>query len=631
MFLKLIHHVLMLDVKVKTLLNLLIPLVFLISCGGPENSKRKKSENHPSDLPPKKQPVKKVIRKIEKTPVKVVKKVSNILTFEEVQAGVKKFENVVVDYPKDELAEDLKPVIKKLIEAGNIIDKIFLKQVNRDNEKIKLEIEAFVKKDPSKSDYLKFYKIMYGPWDRLQGDKPFWGKNKKPAGAGFYDKTLTKKAFNIHLNSLEKSLESEKDKKQKVIIAQKIKDIKSLFTIVDRKDGKFITTPYREFYKTELLQVSKIVKEAADLSKEPTLKKYLTLLSKSLLTDNYRKSDFAWIKLKGDIEVILGPYEVYEDHLNGYKAAFQIFLNLRDKKYGKKLDIIKSHVAAMDKNLPLDPKYKYKRGNEKPIVVVNELFTAGDTKAAIQTLAFNLPNDEEVRKKGYKLVLLKNIADLKYAKILVPISKRIINPSQHKLITFDAFFTHTLVHEVTHGLGPGTIKIKNEKTKKTDEIEVRKLLKEYYVANEEAKADVGGLLGLEYLVKKAKIFPDNSLNEGYVTFIASIFRSIRFGIKEAHGRANLMALNYLMKEKAVIYDLSTVTFTINLKLMPKGCRKFIAEILKIQATGDYDKARSFQKKWGSMNATVKKAIQKLDGIPVDIYPKYQILEDLGIK
>ncbi|MBU1241821.1 peptidase [Myxococcota bacterium] len=598
----------------------------LLSCSG--KPPRNESSERPSDLPPPPMLVvpadmtPPVANPSAGEPVKPKPK-SDVLSLEEVQAAIGRFHPVKLTYPQEELTEDLLPVVAKLIEAARAMDEIFLLQVSPENPARLSELRAAVEKDATQKPLLDYFIMMYGPWDRLDHNKPFWGTARKPAGAGFYDAGITRQAFETHLSTLEAALAVEKDRIRKNTLRSELDGLKSLFTVVDRKDGAFVFTPYHEKYKEPLARAVAAMEEAAKLTQEPTLRRYLTLRAKALQDDRYQESDFAWLDLKGPIEFLIGPYEVYEDGLMGYRAAYEAFVNLIDRDYSARLAELKSYRKDLDEALPYDAKFRSSRGKDLPIVVVNQLFTAGDTRAGVQTMAFNLPNDEEVRrKKGFKLVLFKNIAQAKFEAVLMPIAKTVINPAQIEHVTFDAFFTHTLYHEITHGLGPAFLKVDRK------EVEVRTQLKEYYAANEEAKADVGGLVGLEAMANVKKKVSEAALKAGYVTFVASIFRSIRFGSGEAHGKANLMAFNYLVEQKAVVVDPATLTVTVAFDRMPQACRDFVAEILKIQIAGDPEAAAAFEKKYAELPQSVKKITAKLDSVPVDIATTYAVLERL---
>lgn len=601
-------------------------LTAVVSCSGKPPGE--KGADRPVDLPPPPMlvepapPVKPATPPGAPGEAVSPKPKSDVLTLEEVSAGLARFHPVTLTYPEEELDPELVPVVAKLVEAARVMDELFLLQVSPENPETRAALVRAVEQDPAQKPLLDTFDLMYGPWDRLEQDKPFWGKAKKPAGAGFYEAGVTREAFESHLTTLEGALGIEKDRARRLKIQQELDGMKSLFTVIGRKDGAFVHTPYHERYREPLTRAVAALEEAAKLTKEPTLRRYLTLRAKALQDDRYQESDLAWLDLEGPIEFLIGPYEVYEDGLMGYKAAYEAFVNLVDRQWSEKLAELRSWRRELDAALPYDAKFRAARGKDVPIVVVNQLVAAGDSRAGVQTMAFNLPNDEEVRrKKGFKLVLFRNVARAKFDAVLTPVAKAVINPAQLEHVTFDAFFTHTLYHELTHGLGPAFIKVDRK------DVEVRLLLKEFYAANEEAKADVGALVGLEAMARLARV-PEASLKAGYVTWVASIFRSIRFGAGEAHAKANLMAFNYLAEQKALVVDPATLTVTVAFDRMPQACRDFVAEILKLQIAGDPEAAAAFEKKYAEMSSTVRKIVAKLKDVPVDIAPRFPVLERL---
>jgi hypothetical protein len=328
----------------------------------------------------------------------------------------------------------------------------------------------------------------------------------------------------------------------------------------------------------------------------------------------------AWMDLKDHaIEVVIGPYEVYEDKLFNYKAAFECFLTLKDPEESKKLDVFKSYLRDMEIHLPIPDEHKnFERGSESPLAVVNEIFTAGDTKAGIQTIAFNLPNDERVRTaKGSKKVMLKNVQEAKYNKILIPIAEVVLDQEQLEFVTFDAFFNHTLMHEMSHGIGPGFIKIDGRDT------EVKKELKETYSTLEECKADILGMYNNIFMIEKG-VFPETFANETWVTFLAGTFRSVRFGINEAHGGGNAIIYNYLLEKGAYEYNEETQKVKVNFEKIGPVLEELANLVLMIQAKGDYQGAKDLIAKYVVNSPSMETLRENLSEIPVDIKPVYEI-------
>lgn len=548
---------------------------------------------------------------------------SDVLTIEEVQAGLARFPVVALSVPAEALDADLRPVAARLIEAARVMDELFLLQVSPENPETRGAIVRAVEQDPAQKPFLEYFDLMGGPWDRLEQNKPFWGKAKKPAGAGFYEAGITRETFEAHLTTLEGALGIEKDRARRLKIQEELDGMKSRFTVIGRKDGAFASIPYHERYRELLDRAAAALGEAAKLTKEPSLRRYLTLRAKALLDGRTLESDLAWLDLRGPVEFLIGPHEVHEDGLMGYKASYEAILGLVDRGWSARLAELRSWRRELEAALPYDAKLRPVRTREVPIAVVDQLFAAGSARAGLQTMAVDLPPDGEARaRKGSRLVLFSNVARAKFDAVLTPVAKAVINPAQLEHVTFDAFFTHALHHELTHGLGPVTVRVDRK------DVELRLLLQDYYAANEEAKADVGALVGLEALVRLARV-PEASLKAAYVTWVASIFRGVRFGAGSAQGKASLMAFHFLAEQKALVVDPATLTITVAFDRMPQACRDFVAELLKIQTAGDPEAAAALEKKYGEMSSTARKIVAKLKDLPVDISPRFPVLEQLN--
>jgi hypothetical protein len=519
---------------------------------------------------------------------------------------ISKFVPVEIKYDKNLLNDREKVVLKNLYEASKIIDEIYLDQVYAKNYEIKSELTE--KNDKLSKLQLELFNIMFGPFDRLEDDAPFLGTDRKPLGANFYPEHMTKEEFEKFIKEYprtEKALTSE-------------------FTVVRREHGKLIAIPYSEYYKEPLTKMSNLLKKAAEYSDNPSLKKYLLSRAKAFLSNDYYQSDMDWMDLKNNkIEVIIGPYEVYEDGLFNYKASFESFLTIKDPAESKKLEIFGKYLKDIEKNLPLDEKHKnYSRGSESPIVVANEVFTAGDTKAGVQTLAFNLPNDERVRKaKGSKKVLLKNVHEVKFEKLLMPIAEIVLDSTQLKYVTFDAFFNHTLMHEMSHGVGPGFIKVNGRET------EVKKELMETYSTIEECKADILGMYNNIFMITKG-VYPKEMEKEIWVTFLAGAFRSMRFGISEAHGGGNAIIYNYLLEKGGYDYDDATQKVRVDFEKIYPALKDLANLVLTIQAEGNYQGAKDLIAKYAVNTPTIETLRKKLDNLPVDIKPVFEIEQEL---
>lgn len=484
-----------------------------------------------------------------------------------------------------ELNENQKQMISLLIEAAKEMEKVFWLQAYGDKEDL---LAGLSQKEQ------RFAEINYGPWDRLNGNEPFIvGVGSKPAGANFYPDDMLTAEFD--------SWESE------------TKD--DLYTLVRRdSEGNLITIPYHEAFKTEHEKAADLLMQAADLAEDEGFKKYLELRAEALLSDNYQASDFAWMDMKNNtIELVIGPIETYEDQLFGYKAAHEAFVLIKDKAWSDRLSKYTAVLPELQQGLPVPEEYKSEiPGSDSDLNAYDAVYYAGDANAGSKTIAINLPNDEEVQlAKGTRRLQLKNSMRAKYDKILIPISEVLIAEDQRQYISFDAFFGNTMFHEVAHGLG-----IKNTINGNGT---VREALRNHASALEEGKADVLGLYMVDALREKGMI-EDGSPEEDYVTFLASIFRSIRFGSSSAHGRANLIRFNYFKEMGAFDYDEEKETYRINFNRVDEAVASLSEKILTLQGNGDYNAVEAFVKEYAVETEQLKLSLNKLSdqNIPVDI-------------
>jgi len=523
-------------------------------------------------------------------------------------AKIRQFATTELNADKSHLTENDRKAIAKLIEAAKLFDPLFLRQVWSGNEALKKKLESDT--TPEGRERLHYFVINKGPWSRNEKNQPFIDgvPHEKPPQAGFYPDDITKDEFNSWVSTL-----SEQDKKRAT----------GFFTVIKRgQDRKLAIVPYHEEYREFLEPAARLLKEAAELTTNATLKTFLTKRADAFLSDDYYASDVAWMDLDAPIDVTIGPYETYEDELFGYKAAFEAFITLRDEAESAKLTKFSQHLQELENNLPIDPKYRNPRlGAASPIRVVDNVFSSGDGNRGVQTAAYNLPNDEQVvKEKGSKRVMLKNVQEAKFNQVLVPISKVVMDPSQQSQISFDAFFTHILAHELMHGLGPHNIKVAGTDTS------VRQQLKELYSTIEEAKADITGLWALQYLMDHSLI--DKAMERDlYTTYLASSFRSVRFGVNEAHGKGQAIQFNYLFDEGAIKIDPSTGTFGVDAGKIKDAVRKLASEILTIEAEGSYDKAKAMIDKYGVIRPEMQKALDKLIDVPVDIEPIFVLAKN----
>lgn len=500
--------------------------------------------------------------------------------------------------------------LARLIEAARIMDALFLRQVWAGNDAMLQELASLASRpvgpraSRSAAARLRYFLINKGPWDRLDHNRAFVpGAPAKPEAANFYPAGAAKTEVQAWLDGL----------------TGKAKEAATgFFTTIRRaEDGtRFVAVPYSIEYQGELARAAALLREAAALTSEPTLKKFLIARADAFISNDYYASDVAWMELDAAVEPTIGPYEVYEDEWFNAKAAFEAFITIRDEAESKKLQAFSAHLQELENNLPIDPKYRNPAlGAFAPIRVVNEVFAAGDGNRGVQTAAYNLPNDERVvKEKGTKRVMLKNVQDAKFALVLLPISKIALSPADQAKISFDAFFTHILMHELMHGLGPHNITVGGRQTT------VRQELKETSSAIEEAKADVSGLWALRQLADRKQLDPAIAKTM-YTTFLASAFRSIRFGVNEAHGKGIAVQLNYFLDAGAVKVR-PDGTFTVDAAKMSEAVTSLTKEIMTLQAEGSYTKAKDLVDRLGVVRPEVKKMLDRLIGVPVDIEPRF---------
>ncbi len=483
-------------------------------------------------------------------------------------------------------------MIPLLIEAARQMDEIFWQEAYGDKEVLWSSIRDRQRR--------RFAEINYGPWDRLGDNRPFVpGVGPKPAGANFYPPDLTRDAFEAALLRQPEDAEA----------------LKSLYTVVRRDPaGGLRAIPYHEFFAEPTRIAADKLRAAAALADDPGLRRYLQLRADALLTSDYRPSDMAWLDMKGNLlDIVIGPIETYEDALFGYKAAHEAYVLVKDVDWSRRLSRYAALLPDLQRGLPVDPAYKDERpGSDSDLNAYDVIYYAGDCNAGAKTIAINLPNDEVVQlQKGTRRLQLKNAMRAKFDHILVPIAEALIDPSQQQHITFDAFFGNTMFHEVAHGLG-----IKNTITGKGT---VRDALKDQAAALEEGKADILGLYMVRELFRKGEM-TTGDIRDHYVTFLAGIFRSVRFGASSAHGRANMLRFNFFKEHEAFSRDAASGRYRVQFDNMEQAMELLCGKILRLQGDGDYDGISQMMASQGQMSPTLKADLERLGnaGIPVDI-------------
>jgi len=495
------------------------------------------------------------------------------------------------------LTDEERQVVNLLIQAADLMNPIYLRQVSADNPRIRDEIA----KSGDKAMLDRFDTFM-GPWDEVDEDKPFHGSATRPVGAGFYPVGLTKQQFDQYLAA-------HPDQKDALT---------SGYTVVKREGDKLVAVPYSVEYKQWLEPAAQKLEQAAKITTNPSLKKFLTLRAKAFRDDDYFQSELAWMDLKDTpIEIVIGPYETYTDGLYGAKTAFEAFVVLKDPKESQTLDVYKSHLRDMEANLPVEEKYKnFQRGFESPISVGDQIRGGGDSNHGIQTIAFNLPNDERVREaKGAKKVILRNLIAAKYDRILKPMAGLVLVPEEAANVNSRYMYLETLFHELSHSLGPGSIVVNGRKTT------VDKELKDVGSGFEEAKADVMGAYNVLFMMDKG-VLPAAEKPQIRASYVAGLFRAMRFGDTDAHGKGAAMQYRYLRDKGGIVWDANAKRFRIDAAKLDAGIRDLVGDIVRLQANGDYNGTKGFLAKWAVMDAEAKQITGEMGHIPVDIHPIY---------
>jgi hypothetical protein len=524
------------------------------------------------------------------------------ITADDLEARLAQFAPVSIDFDDSVLEPWERTVLAKLVEASDIMHELFMLQVSPRNLDWReaLAAGADTREGRAARDY---FEVMAGPWDRLAENEPFLAVGPKPAGAGYYPEDVT-------TADLDAWLEQHPEDRQAFT---------GYFSVITRDHGVLIALPYNVHFRDRLEHAAALLEEAADASQNESLTRYLRTRAAAFLSNDYFESDMAWMDIAGTrIEPTIGPYEVYEDALMGWKAAFESFVTVEDAAASAELAHLKESMRHLEESLPIDDRYKnLERSFESPIRVVDVVYTAGDTRAGVQTIAFNLPNDERVREaKGSKKVMLRNVARAKFEAILMPIAREVLDPAVTSQIEFTPWFTNVVAHELSHGIGPGNITLPDG-TQTT----VNQALRDLYSAMEEAKADVTGLHSLTVLAADG-MYDADFVRRAFLGHVADMFRATRFGTTEAHGRANLLQFNWMVERGALRYDAASGHYLVDYDALVAANRALTTEILNIQARGDYEAAQALLQRYGTVSAEMQAAIDRLDAVPVDIRPDY---------
>ncbi len=521
------------------------------------------------------------------------------LTIEIIEEKIKQYVQTHISADLSHLTERQRQLIIKLVEAGKLADEIFWQQTSPDA----IETREFANSLNREiyADVIDYIMINYGPYDAIDEDMRFIGNGpeKRPPGGNFYPDDLTKEEF-------EKFIIENPDKKT---------DFENQYTVIKRKDAQLIAIPYHQEYP-QVTELAKKLEESAELADDPILKKYLYSRAKAILTDDYYESDLIWMDIKnGDIDLIIGPIENYEDALYNYKTAYEAVIMVKDFEASKELEMFNRNIPYFQKNLPYDKKYIGEVASSGTILqVVNVVYFGGDCQRGIKTIAAALPNDPRVYEtKGSKKSMFKNMMEAKFENIVVPIAQKLLEPSWANFVDKKAFTSFVTLHEVSHTLGRGYVYGKKD-------ITVRKALQERYSAIEECKADILGMYNHKHLLYLKEIDGDY-IKKTMATYLAGLFRSIRFGIESAHGKSNMMQLNFL-KESGAIYKTKNGKLAIDEQKFFLSVADLANIILTIQAKGDYDMAGKFMDKYCNIPEEIKNDLAKLKDIPTDLNTSY---------
>lgn len=511
-------------------------------------------------------------------------------------------------------AGDQKALVK-LIEAARVLNSIYMTQLWSGDPALYRRLQQ--DRTPLGQARLHYFWLNKGPWSDLDDFRVFVPgvKPRKPLGANFYPEDMTKEQFEGWVTTLPEQQQEE---------------ARGFFTVVRKVNGNLALVPYNREYRSDLDKAAELLREAAALTDNATLKRFLTSRADAFLSNDYYESDIAWMDLDAPIDITIGPYETYTDELFGYKAAYEAYVGVRDDAETTKLEAFARNLQPLEDNLPEDPQFRNaKLGAAAPIRVMNQVIASGDGAHGITTAAYNLPNDERVvQQKGAKRVMLKNVQEAKFRTVLIPIATRVLTQKSRADLSFEMFFTHILAHELMHGLGPHQITVAGQPTSP------RKQLKELYSAIEEAKADATGLWALQYMMDHAKDMKlTGVLRSGeaaerqlYTTFLASAFRSLRFGTGDAHGKGMALQFNYLVDKGGFVQQADS-TFAVDFTRIKQAVQELTHDLLMVEATGDYAGAQKMLAA-AVMRPATQRQLERLRSIPVDIEPVFTTADEL---
>jgi hypothetical protein len=522
----------------------------------------------------------------------------------DLSSRLEKWRRVEMPYNSSSLTENQRQVVDKLVDACRYLDRIFWRQSDPVALELYLTLEG--KKEPADINLRRFLMINGSRFDLLDENKPFVGTSPMPPGHWLYPTELTR----AEIDAFIKSHHAAKD------------EIYSSYTVVRHEDRDLAAVPYNVAYRSFLEKAAADLREAAALSDDKMFAEFLAARADALLNDNYYPSDIQWLELKNPkIDVIFAPYETYLDGLLGVKTSYGAAVLIRNDAESKKLALYEKYVPMIQRDLPLPPAdLPSMHGHLTPMEVVDSPFRAGDLRHGYQAVADNLPNDPRIHQtKGTKKIFFKNFMDARVNYVILPLVKLLMEPKQAAQVTGNGFIAMVVMHEISHGLGPSFAHGGNR------QVRIPEALGPIYSPLEEAKADVVGMYGLKWLVDH-RALPESGLDESYASYVGGIFRTVRFGVGEAHGKAEIMEFNYLSEQKAITWNAETGKYQVDYLRMPGALAKLAQQLLEIEATGDRARADALFKRYGKMLATLQSALAKTGDVPVDIDPVFSFPE-----
>jgi hypothetical protein len=524
----------------------------------------------------------------------------------DLDARLAKLRSVKMPFDPAGLSPRERQMVEKLVEACRNLESIYWRQSDPDGLTL---LKSLARGTNNRDQGLSRMLMINGSrYDLLEENQPFVGSDPFAPGRGLYPKGLSRE-------QIEQYVKDHPNKKA---------EIYNPYTVVKRRGNELVGVPYHVEYREFLEPAARALREAAALSSDPKFAEFLRLRADALLTDDYYRSDLAWLDLQNPkFDIIYAPYEVYLDGVLGVKTSYGASVLIRNEEESKKLAVFQKYVPDIQDALPIAAEDRpSKHGHLTPMEVMDAPFRAGDLRHGYQAVADNLPNDPRVhQEKGSKKIFFKNFMDARVNYVILPIAQRLMLPGQASQATADGYLAAVMMHEISHELGP------NFARRGGSQVDINEAIGPIYSAVEESKADVVGMYGLKWLVDHGAL-PKERLEEYYASYVAGLFRTVRFGVAEAHGRGEMMEFNYLVEKGAITRDPATGRYKVNYELMPAGIKGVSKELLEIEATGDRARAENWFNRYDKMPADLKEVLSKTGDVPIDVDPVFSIPENV---